>query len=497
MTFTDQGFLRAVAEGLDPTPDPYMTRPTEWINYRLGESYWSKQAEICESVRDHRLTAVRSAHSTGKSHIAARIMGHWVDTHPIEETFVVSTAPSAPQVKAILWRYLKDIQRKADLGGYITEGEVPEWKIDGRLIAWGRKPQDLKTKEEAATAFQGIHAKYLLVILDEAGGIPEWLWTAVDSLVTQPTNRVLAIGNPDDPASHFEKICRPDSPWNKIKIAAQDTPAFTGERVSQEILDNLVSKEWVQERKWVWGEDSPLYISKVLAEFPLSTDDNLIQIDWINNAIARDFSGEALVDLGKFAMDVARGGRDEATLGFWRAGMFRMHWSMRGINDSMRLVGKLRTFCREHPAVKGIMDADGLGGPVLDRALEVGIPVSPFYNGRRAFEPKKYFNRRSEQWWFLRELFHDGLVDIDPDDDKLHAQLGSIKWWEDSLGRICVETKKDLRERGLPSPDRGDTLMMITSPMEEWVSAYTDPMTGLLRTPEHTLTSDLLDKDML
>lgn len=497
MTFTNESFIAAVAEGLDPTPDPYMSKPSEWIRHRCGEHVWSLQEAICNSVRDHRLTAVRSAHSTGKSHIAARIIAHWVDTHPPAETFVVSTAPSAPQVKAILWRYLKELQRKADLGGYITEGEVPEWKISGRLVGWGRKPQDLKTKEEAATAFQGIHAKYLLVILDEAGGIPEWLWTAVDSLVTQPTNRVLAIGNPDDSASHFEKICRPESPWNKIKISAFDTPNFTGERVPEELSDNLVSKEWVAERKWVWGEDSPLYISKVLAEFPLTTDDNLIQVDWINNAIARDFSGEAIADYGKFAMDVARGGRDEATLAYWRAGMFRIIWSMRGVNNTMRLVGKMKALCREHPAIRGVLDADGIGGPVLDRALEVGIPVSPFYAGRRAFEPKKFFNRRSEQWWKLRLLMQDGLVDIDPKDDKLQAQLGSIKWWEDSLGRINVETKQQLKDRGLPSPDRGDTLMMITAPMEEWVSAYTDPLTGLLRQQEHTLTSDLLEKDML
>src|SRR4051812_43535300 len=163
MTFTDSSFLAAVAEGLDPTPDPYMSKPAEWIRHRCGEHVWSKQRDICSSVRDHRLTAVRSAHSTGKSHIAARIIAHWVNTHPPAETFVVSTAPSAPQVKAILWRYLKELQRKADLGGYITEGEVPEWKVGGRLIGWGRKPADLKTKEEAATAFQGIHAKYLLV----------------------------------------------------------------------------------------------------------------------------------------------------------------------------------------------------------------------------------------------------------------------------------------------------------------------------------------------
>jgi hypothetical protein len=497
--WADAELLTRVADGLDPQPDPFASDPDGWINQRLGESTWSGQRKILESVRDNRYTAVPSAHSTGKSHIAARAIAWWVDSHPIDEVFVVSTAPSAPQVKAILWRYLKSIRRKADLPGYITEAEVPEWKIDGRLVGWGRKPADLSTPEEAATAFQGIHAKYVLVVLDEAGGIPEWLWNAVDTLVTAPTNRVLAIGNPDDPASHFEKICRPGSGWNVLPISAFDTPAFTGERVTQEILDNLVGVEWVEERKRVWGEDSPLYISKVLALFPETADDNLIRIDWIKAAIERDFSGEAVADLGKFAMDVARSGRDEATLAYWRAGMFRMVRSMRGINNSMRLVGWLSNFCDDHPGAKGIIDADGLGGPVFDRAVELGLPVSPFYAGRRAFNPRKFVNRRSEQWWALRELFESGLVDIDPDDEDLQSQLGSIKYEEDSAGRIKVESKKELKKRGLPSPDRADTLMMITAPMEEWLDAYIDPTTRLPipRPDEQTLTSDLLTKEML
>jgi hypothetical protein len=494
----DDLFLR-VAEGLDPQPDPFMMKPVEWTNQRLGEFVWSKQREILNSLRDHRFTAVKSCHSAGKSHIAARAIAHWVDTHPIDDVFIVSTAPSAPQVKAILWRYLKSIKRRAGLPGYITEAEVPEWKIDGRLVGWGRKPADLTSHEEAATAFQGIHAKFVLVVLDEAGGIPEWLWNAVDTLVTAPTNRILAIGNPDDPASHFEKICRPGSGWHTIKISAFDCPAFTGEAVPEEVSDNLVSREWVEERARSWGEDSPLYISKVLAEFPETTDDNLIPISWITAACERDLSGEEIADHGKFAMDVARQGRDEATLGWWRGGVFRILWSMRGINDSMRLVGKMSNLCRKHPAAVGVVDADGLGGPVYDRAAELRIPVAPFYAGRRAFKRKKFFDRRSEQWWAVRDLFEAGLIDLDPKDEKLLSQLGSLKYEERSDGRIKVESKKDMKKRGLPSPDRADTLMMITAPVDNWVDAFRDPVTNEINAGDTSgsLTADLLTKDML
>jgi hypothetical protein len=488
--------LARVAEGLDPQPDPWVQDPVGWIRTRLGEFAWSKQREILESVRDNKKTAVRSAHSTGKSHIAARAIAHWIASHPIDEVFVVSTAPSANQVRGILWRYLKQIQRKAGLPGYITESEVPEWKIDGALVAWGRKPADLTSPEEAATVFQGMHAKYILVVLDEACGIPEWLWTAVMTLATQPTNRVLAIGNPDNPSSHFEKVCRPSSDWHKIKISAFDTPAFTGEVVPEEVLDALVGPEWVAEAAKAWGEHSPTYISKVEAEFPMSSDDNLISMEWILAAAERDFSGEAIADYGKYSLDPAREGNDEAVYSYTRAGMFRIVRSQRGIQNTMKLVGWMSNDYRRHPRAKFIVDADGLGGPIFDRARELGLPISPFYNGRRAFNPRKFVNRRSEQWWAVRELFEAGLFDIDPEDEELQAQLGSIKWEMDSAGRIKVETKKEMKKRGLPSPDRGDSLMMSTAPYSEFTYLPDDPLQAALEPrTDGTITGDLLTKE--
>ena len=495
----DLDFLGRVAEGLDPQPDPWSADPVGWIRHRLGESTWSRQEMILESVRDNRRTAVKSCHTSGKSHIASRAIAWWIETHPIDQVFIVSTAPSAPQVRAILWRYLKSVHRKAGLDGYITEAEVPEWKIDGSLVGWGRKPADLTSKEEAATAFQGTHAKYLLVVLDEACGIPEWLWTAVASIATQPTNRILAIGNPDDPASHFAKLFEPESTWNQITISAFDTPAFTGEVVPQEITDNLIGPEFVAEAASDWGEDSPLYSSKVLAEFPETAEDNLIPMSWIQNACDRDLSGEAIADYGKFALDVAREGRDEAAYGYWRAGMFRIVRSAKGVTDTMKLVGWIASDAMKHPMAKFIVDADGVGGPVFDRAAEQGIPVSAFYAGRRAYNPRKFVDRRSEQWWALRDLFEAGLVDIDPEDKVLQGQLSQIKYWEESNGRIRVESKKEMKKRGLRSPDRADTLMMVTAPFDDWTDAYSDPTTGLNRhrTGSETLTGDLLDRPML
>lgn len=176
--------------------------------------------------------------------------------------------------------------------------------------------------------------------------------------------------------------------------------------------------------------------------------------------------------------------------------MFRVVHASTGIQDTMKLVGWMSEAHNRHPAARFIADADGLGGPVVDRARELGIPISEFHAGHRAFNHKKFVNRRSEQWWGLRSLFEAGLVDIDPEDEVLQAQLGSVKWSQDSAGRITVETKKDMKKRGLPSPDRADTLMMVTSPFDDdWAQVYTDPT--VRDNTEGSLTADLLTKEML
>ena len=198
--------------------------PVVWIREVLGETPWSKQREIAMSVRDNRRTAVQSCHDVGKSFIASRIVSWWIAAHPPGEAFVVTSAPTFQQVRAILWREIGKAHAKGNLIGSTTE---TEWKIGKELVGFGRKPSDY-----SPTAFQGIHARYVLVVLDEACGIPESLWDAADTLITNDSSRILAIGNPDDPTSEFAKICQPNTDWHKICISAFDSPNFTGARLA-------------------------------------------------------------------------------------------------------------------------------------------------------------------------------------------------------------------------------------------------------------------------
>ena len=191
----------------------------------------------------------------------------WVDTRP--NSMFITTAPTYDQVHGILWEEIRALHGRLKLPGAALATD--EWKIGGRQVGIGRKPPDnAKGSDFDPATFQGYHrAGGVLVILDEASGVPEWLWNAVETVTTTDNCRILAIGNPDNPGSHFAKVCTPGHPgWAQHKISVFDSPNFTGERVPAQVSAALVTKAWESDRRDEWGTDDYKYISKVLAEFP-------------------------------------------------------------------------------------------------------------------------------------------------------------------------------------------------------------------------------------
>jgi hypothetical protein len=177
------------ADLLFPAPSPYLRDPVGWVTSTLGEFWWSGQHRMAHSVVKNRDSTFKASHDVSKSHTMSRLALWWIDVHPPGEAFVVTTAPTTPQVEAILWRYMGNAHRKAGLPGRITLDA--KWYIGNELVAYGRTPADYDP-----AAFQGIHARYLLVIIDEAGGLPKSIFDAVDALATNVDARVVAVGNP-------------------------------------------------------------------------------------------------------------------------------------------------------------------------------------------------------------------------------------------------------------------------------------------------------------
>src|SRR5690554_6242439 len=191
----------------------YAANPVQWVTDKAGDFLWSKQRDIMEAVRDYPRVAVRSCHSTGKTATAGRVAAWWIDAHPPGEAFVLTTTPTGPQVKALLWREINRLHAKAGLAGYTN---LTEWYVEANgnseLVAFGRKPS-----EYSEAAFQGFHAKYVLVIMDEASGVPSTLWNAAESVASNRNSRILAIGNPDLTSGEFYDACRSEEHTSELQ----------------------------------------------------------------------------------------------------------------------------------------------------------------------------------------------------------------------------------------------------------------------------------------
>ena len=438
----------------------WATDGTAWVRERLDEHVWSKQDEVLAAVRDYRRTAVRSCHGVGKSHIASRTVAWWLDVNPPGEAFVVTTAPTFAQVRAILWRYIRQAHRKGGLPGKVNQ---TEWSLDGELVAFGRKPAD---QDEGA--FQGIHARRVLVILDEACGIPEQLWIAADALTTNPGCRMLAIGNPDNSSSHFARVCRPGSLWHQIGISAYDSPNFTGEPVPQDVAELLIHPSWAEEKRQEWGEDNPIYRAKVLGEF---TDDDPGKVVRSSDVAACRLptdtprvGAELLpVELG---VDVGGGG-DETVIRERRGPVAGREWRER--SDQPSSIAPLVIHAiRETGAQRVKIDSTGIGWGLVGELSNLGATgahnaVIIGVNAAQASrDPDVYANSRAEMWWMARELSQERGWDLSTmeNGDQTVAQLLEPAWLLDPKGKILVEKKDDIIERLGRSPDNADALLL-------------------------------------
>lgn len=463
-------FAAALADRLDARGQlsRWRTDPVAWATDRLGEHVWSGQAAIARSVDAHQRTAVQSAHGIGKSHIASRVICRFLDTREPGTASVVTSAPTTHQVRAILWRYIRHAHRAAGLAGSITQGQIPEWKIDGVLVGFGRKPADY---DEAA--FQGVHNLDLLIVLDEACGIPKQLWDAAESLMTNQGCRILAIGNPDDNSSFFHRVCTTEPGWNVIRISAYDTPNLTGEPVPPDLAARLVSREWVEDKRFRWGASSPLYLAKVLGEFA-DAEEGLIPLSWVRAAQARweawreraDASPVTVEPPGRrvLGVDVARFGDDKTAVAT-RQGDVVLDVQPYSQMDTTQTTAIVESKLA-HPGSTSVVDVVGVGAGVVDQLRARGKRAVAF-NGSAATKRRdtsgswRFANARCAAWYSLRELLDPALgatIALPPDDD-LTADLTAPRYEPRAGGILWVEDKASVRKRLGHSPDHGDAVV--------------------------------------
>lgn len=439
--------------------------PVDWALKKPKIHLWSKQQEIIRSIVVNKRTAVQSGHGIGKSLTASVAASWWVDTHPPEETLVVSTAPSVKQVHAILWEEIRKIHGKAKLPGEVQISD--NWLIGRRLVGFGRKPQDHDRE-----SFHGLHRKYVLVIIDEACGVPEWLWLAASAITTGDQCRILAIGNPTDPSSYFRKVCRPGSGWNTIKISVLDNPRFTGEWLPPEVLEDLTGPNWVEESKKDLGEGSGLWQSKVLGEFPDVDEFSVIPMGWIEDAQRRwedwkeETGGKTTGGRLIIGADIARFGGDKTAFAYRYGHVFTEVKTMPK-KDTVQTARMLVPLLNPENGDVTVVDTNGVGAGTYDSVKSMGYYAIGVNVGNRTSLVDtsgqiEFYNLRAALMWKLREALdpaRNPTICLPPD-EQLAVDLSSPRWKTVPGGKIVIESKDDLRKRIGRSPDKGDAVAL-------------------------------------
>lgn len=417
--------------------------PVFFVRQVLGGDPWEKQEEILKAVRDHKRVAVRACHGVGKTKVAAWVALWFLYTHPNSK--VITTAPTWHQVENLLWReiHAAHAASRIPLGGKVLQTQIELGKQWFALGLSTDKPE----------RFQGFHAEDILLIVDEASGVDQQIFDAAEGFLTSTGAKLLLIGNPTQLSGEFYNAFR--SPlYHKIHISAFDSPNLKAGKV---VRPYLVTQEWVEEKRLKWGEDSPLWYSRVLGEFPEQGDDTLIPLAWIEAAQQRWFAEQdgGPIELG---VDVARYGSDSTVIVVRKGNKASIVAQIYG-QDTMEVTGRVIDALRQTGASIAKVDEIGIGTGVVDRMKEQRYPVQGMNTSEAAYDKERFANKRAEWYWGLRERFQSGDIAIPPDDE-LASQLASLKYKFDSRGRIQIESKEDMRKRGLPSPDKADALML-------------------------------------
>ena len=445
----------------------YRNDPVGFVRDVLGEAGmpYSKQVEMLKAMVDHRRISVVGANASGKDWTAARAVLWWMETQ--EEPKCVVTGPTQRQVEDVVWQEMREAYAVAPerLGGKML---TSKYRIDENRFAIG-------FSTNKACNIQGFHAQNLLVVVTEAHAMPQ---DQMDAIKRLHPKRLLLLGNAMSLDGEFHDSHHAKQHiYKRFRISAYDTPNFTGENGG---VPGIITPEDAEELALDWSEDHPFYASAVLAEFPDAQEDSLVGREAVEAAMQRWEGEESKTHLSpgeRSARDSAAGeglldpnlpvyvGVDVGRFGFDKSAICVRQgervFDLRSFTkvDTMRLVHEVQQTLRTWGAEAVFVDEGGVGGGVVDRLRELGEPVYGVHFGGRAPHRTRFYNMRSEFFWELRMLLNDGLLAL-PRDEELAGQLISLRYDVSSSGQVRLQGKREMRKRGLPSPDKADALAL-------------------------------------
>ena len=437
------------------TPLEKFKGPRKWQVKILREiTNHIKKGQILD-INEMFQKATVSGRGSGKSALVGWLI-HWFNSTRIGSTTIVS-ANRESQLRADTWGELSKWNAMAinshwfEISGItfypakwlttLVERDLKigtgHWGAEGRL--WS---------EENPDAYAGAH-NYLgmMVLFDEGSGIPDPIWSVAKGFFTEdiPNRFWFAFGNGRRNEGYFFECFNAKRDfWSTEQIDSR-----TVEGVDKKIYQNIIDE---------YGADSDEARVEVYGMFPKSGDQAFISLELIENAIKRvlPLDPTAPIIIG---IDPSRGGdRFEIAVRQGRKILEIRRFKINTDDDSigtMEGVGHVIDAIEEFKPTLTVIDETGMGGPILDRLKEQRYKVRGVNFAWSARDGKRWGNKRVEMWGEMRKWL--ATADI-PDDKRLRTDLAGPRKKPDSSGLMFLEGKKEMKARGVASPDSGDAV---------------------------------------
>ena len=447
---------------LDADPYQFVLDMFPWgepgaLEDETGPDEW--QVDILKAVRDGLLSvsqavkvAVASGHGVGKSALVAWLI-LWAFTTRADTKGVV-TANTETQLKTKTWAELAkwfglfEARRLFRLTATAIfsrdKDHAQTWRID--QIAWSEKTME---------AFAGLHnkGKRIIVVFDEASAIPDLIWETTEGALTDKDTEIMwfVFGNPTRNTGRFrECFGRFLHRWLTRQVDGR----------TAKITNKAQIQEWIDD----YGEDSDFVRVRVRGVFPRAGSMQFISSDVVELARKREAASDVYDPL-IIGVDVARFGDDQTVIKArkGRDGRTFPAIKLRSL-DTMQVAARVFAYAQELRADAVFVDEGGVGGGVVDRLRQMRLPgLIGIDFGSKSDDPiigadgGKFAFKVDEIWSKMKAWLKFGAIE---DANTLVADLTGREYGYDLRNAIRLETKKEMKKRGLSSPDEADALAL-------------------------------------